>query len=136
MKPDEEAFLAAAEAALAALPGWVTGTFENIAFIVEDFPAAAILEEMGIPSPYGLLGLYSGTPISGRGAGYGYGNLPDVIHLYRQPILAYAAGQKMDWRRCVQHVVVHEVGHYLGLSDAQMMAIEADQDGPGAVTED
>lgn len=136
MKADDEAFLAAAEAALAALPDWVTGTFENIAFIVEDLPSADTLAKMHISSPYGLLGLYAGTPISGRGAGYGYGNLPDVIHLYRQPILAYAAEQKMDWRRCVQHVVVHEVGHYLGLSDAQMMAIEADQDDREAVTED
>ncbi|MHB0887278.1 metallopeptidase family protein [Acidithiobacillus sp.] len=136
MEEDNETFLAAAEAALAALPDWVTGAFENIAFIVEDFPDAATREETGISGAYGLLGLYRGTPISGRGAGYGYGNLPDVIHLYREPILAYAAERKMDWRRCVQHVVVHEVGHYLGLSDAQMMAIEGDQDGREALTED
>ena len=127
-EPSEEDFIQAAEDALAELPAWVRDALENIAFVVEPFPDREVQREMGLESPYDLLGLYQGTPISERGGSYGYGNLPDLIHLYRRPILAFCAVEGIDWRHGVRHVVVHEIGHYLGLSDEEMEAMEKGED--------
>ncbi|MEW6612796.1 MAG: metallopeptidase family protein [Pseudomonadota bacterium] len=120
----EALFLDEAEEAVAALPDWVQAQMSNVAFFVEAYPSAEVQASLGVEDPYDLLGLYTGTPLPDRGGQYGYGNLPDAIYLYREPILAYCEETGEDLRHCVRHVVVHEVGHYLGLSDAEMEAIE------------
>lgn len=118
-------FVDAAEDAVATLPAWVQKELENIIFVVEAFPDTDIQVQMATESPYDLLGLYTGTPLPMRAAYYGFGNLPDTVHLFREPILAYCEETGVTLADCVRHVVVHEVGHYLGLSDADMEEIES-----------
>ena len=121
----DQAFSDSADMAVAALPDWVRRELENIIFVVDAFPDPDIQAQFATQSPYDLLGLYTGTPLPMRAAYYGFGNLPDVIHLYREPILAYCEETGVTLADCVRHVVIHEVGHYLGLSDADMEEIES-----------
>lgn len=118
-------FIDAAEDAVTTLPAWVQKELENIIFVVEAFPDTDIQVQMATESPYDLLGLYTGTPLPMRAAYYGFGNLPDTVHLFREPILAYCEENDIPLAQCVRHVVVHEVGHYLGLSDEDMEEIES-----------
>jgi predicted Zn-dependent protease with MMP-like domain len=118
-------FERAVEDAIAALPEDFRARLENVAFMVDPFPDEETLDEMECEGPYDLLGLYRGWPITERGTDY-QGALPDTIHLYREPILAYCADTGEDVVDCIAETVIHEVGHYYGLSDAEMDAIEAE----------
>lgn len=120
-------FQAITEAVIRTLPPWVRQRLHNLAIFVTDFADDAVLRDMGIADPYDLLGLYTGTPLPERGAQYGYGNLPDVIHLYREPILAHCQDSGDSLKSAIRHLVIHEIGHYFGFSDAQMAALQ-DQD--------
>jgi predicted Zn-dependent protease with MMP-like domain len=118
-------FERAVEDAIDALPEDFRSRLENVAFMVDPFPDAETLDEMACEGPYDLLGLYRGWPITERGVDY-QGALPDTIHLYREPILAYCADTGEDVVDCIVDTVIHEVGHYYGLSDDEMEAIEAE----------
>jgi predicted Zn-dependent protease with MMP-like domain len=120
----DAAFDRAVEQAVAALPDDFKARLENVAFMVEPFPDADTLHEMECESPYDLLGLYRGWPLTERGTDYA-GALPDTIHLYQRPILAYCKQTGEDVVDCIVETVIHEVGHYYGLSDEEMEAIEA-----------
>lgn len=115
-------FQALAEAAYAALPANFVAAIDNVVVLTDDYPDADVLQEMQAKSPFDLLGLYQGWPLPERGSGYG-GHPPDVIHLYRQPILAYCREHGENVARCVRHVLIHEIGHYFGFSDTEMEAI-------------
>lgn len=115
-----------AEEELARLPRQFLDAIENLVIAVDDFADAETLAELQIDTPYGLLGLYQGWPLPERGASYG-GQLPDMVHLYRQPILAHCAETDEEVRHCIRHVLIHEIGHYFGFSDAQMEAIECQE---------
>ncbi|MDX8410661.1 MAG: metallopeptidase family protein [Mariprofundaceae bacterium] len=117
-----EEFRQCAEDTYAALPEHFLRAIHNVAVITEDEPGDDILQQMECER-HDLLGLYQGWPLPERGASYG-GSLPDMIHLYRLPILAYCATTGEDVRHCVRHVMVHEIGHYFGFSDEAMEAIE------------
>ena len=121
-----ERFAAEAERVVASLPPWFRERVENVAFFVAEWPPAEVLREMGIDDPQGLLGLYRGVPLPDRGggAGYGHGELPDTIHLYRQPILAWCAEEGEDVAACIRDTVLHELGHYLGLDDEALERLE------------
>jgi predicted Zn-dependent protease with MMP-like domain len=110
-----------ARAALDRLPEPFAEHLAGVLLIVEDFAEDRILAEMGIESPFDLSGLYSGRPI---GVPAQTGDMPATIHLYRRPILDEwcESGEALD--HLVAHVVVHEVGHHFGLSDADMHALE------------
>jgi predicted Zn-dependent protease with MMP-like domain len=110
-----------ARAALDRLPTPFAERLSGVLLIVEDFAEDRILAEMGIESPFDLSGLYSGRPI---GEPAQTGDTPATIHLYRRPILDEwcETGEALD--HLVAHVVVHEVGHHFGLSDADMHALE------------
>jgi predicted Zn-dependent protease with MMP-like domain len=118
-------FERAVEDAIDALPEDFRSRLENVAFMVDAYPDAETLDEMECEGPYDLLGLYRGWPITERGVDY-QGALPDTIHLYREPILAYCADTGEDVVDCIVDTVIHEVGHYYGLSDDEMEAIEAE----------
>lgn len=118
-----EAFQQIAEEELASLPVHFLDAIENVVIAVDEFADAETLAEMKIDDPFGLLGLYQGWPLPERGSSYG-GQLPDMIHLYRQPILAVCAETGEELRHCIRHVLVHEIGHYFGFSDEEMEAIE------------
>lgn len=121
MPPSLNDIEALARATLARLPEPFAAHLAGVLLIVEDFADDAILAEMGIESPFDLSGLYSGRPI---GEPAQTGDAPTTIHLYHRPILDEwcETGEALD--HLVAHVVVHEVGHHFGLSDADMHALE------------
>ena len=91
---------------------------------VDDFPADDVLDDLGAESPYDILGLYQGVSIAGRENALPAS--PDMIFLYRRPILDYWAEYEESLGFLITHVLVHEIGHHFGLSDADMETIEAD----------
>ena len=92
---------------------------------VEDFPDDETLAEMGLDSPFDLLGLFRGIGLAQDSAVPQTGQFPNMIWLYRRPILDYWAEHEETLGHLVTHVLVHEIGHHFGLSDDDMEAIEA-----------
>jgi predicted Zn-dependent protease with MMP-like domain len=91
---------------------------------VEDFPTDEVLDHMGIESPFDLLGLFQGIGLPFRSEAVS-GAMPNMIWLYRRPILDYWVEHEDPLGAVIAHVLVHEIGHHFGLSDADMEAIEA-----------
>jgi len=118
-----EEFCLVAEQALNDLPEHFRLAMENVVIVVEDFPAIEILQQMSARSSFELLGLYEGRPLTEREA-ISSGAVPDMIYLYRKPILAMCAETGESINHCIRHVLIHEIGHYFGYSDAAMEAIE------------
>ncbi len=94
----------------------------NLAIVVEDEPSDALLEEMEIEPPDSLFGLYQGTPLTERTWGYG-NTLPDRITLYQGPI-EDASESDDDLVVCIGETLIHELGHYFGLSEEEIEEIE------------
>ena len=91
---------------------------------VDDFPGDDVLEEMQAETEFDLLGLFSGTGLPFRSESAS-GQMPNMIWLYRRPILDYWAEHDETLGAIVRHVLIHEIGHHFGLSDDDMAAIEA-----------
>jgi len=91
---------------------------------VDDFPSDEVLDTMGAESEFDLLGLFHGVGLPFRAESSPV-QMPNMIWLYRRPILDYWAEHEETLGAIVQHVLVHEIGHHFGLSDADMEAIEA-----------
>lgn len=121
--PDLAAIETLALAALERLPAEFRAHLGDVVIRVEDFADDATLDQMGIADPFELTGLYSGRPL-GEKSSMESGALPDMIHLYRRPILDEWAETGVSLEALVTHVLVHEVGHHFGLSDADMHALE------------
>ena len=95
----------------------------NVAVVVEDYPEPELLEEMEIAPPDTLYGLYQGTPLPERE--WAHGNvLPNRITIYRQPITE-DCGDDDDVIRAIGETVIHEFGHYFGLSEEEIEEIES-----------
>jgi predicted Zn-dependent protease with MMP-like domain len=109
----------------AALPEAFTAPCAGLAIRVLDFADDATLSEMGIESPFELAGLYRGAPLTARGAAPVTQHL-DMVFLYRRALLDWWAEDGMDFEDLVRHVLIHEIGHHYGLSDADMERIEAE----------
>lgn len=107
--------------AMERLPDAFRSYLAGVLLIVEDFADADILAEMGIEDPFELTGLYSGRPIGETAT---TGDMPATIHLYRRPLLEEWIETGVSLEALVVHVLVHEVGHHFGLSDADMHALE------------
>jgi predicted Zn-dependent protease with MMP-like domain len=117
-----ERFTRLVEEALQEIPRRFREAMKNVAVIVEDEPAPDILAEMEIDPPDSLFGLYQGTPLTERG--WGYGNaLPDRISIYQRPIEDECEDDE-DIRDCVAETVIHEFGHYFGMSEEEIEEIE------------
>jgi predicted Zn-dependent protease with MMP-like domain len=122
MKLTRKEFEDAVVLALKKLPKFLRKKMENVDLVVEDRASQEILDEMGLDSPFELLGLYQGTPLDRRG--FYYGNvLPDKITLFQIPIESLC-GNKEAIQEKIRDVVVHEVGHYFGLSDERLRELE------------
>lgn len=115
---------AIAEAALAALPAPFAGRLDGVVIRVDEFPDAETEREMGLESPFDILGLYRGISLD-RKSNLAVTQDVDMIFLYRRPILDYWCETGDDLIRVVRHVLVHEIGHHFGLSDEDMERIEA-----------
>ena len=108
--------------ALASIPREFRDAMKNIAIVVEDEPSRELLREMGIRPPGTLLGLYSGTPLTERGWDYG-NRLPDRIHIFQGPHEREAEDDN-DLVVAIGETLIHEIGHYFGMSEEQIEAIE------------
>jgi len=120
--------------AVTLIPARFRDAMQNLALVVEDEPSPDLLDEMDIEPPDSLYGLYQGTPLPERH--WGDGNaLPDRITIYQCPIEDDAEDDE-DVRDMVAETLIHEVGHYFGLSEEEIEAIEeqywrGDGDGEG-----
>jgi len=119
---DAEQFRLSAEKALNKLPAKFRLAMEHVVIVTEEFADDDVLRQMQADSPYDLLGLYEGRSDAGRDVSDS-GALPDMIHLYRQPILTACRESGESPEQCVADVLIHEVGHYFGFSDDDMAAI-------------
>ncbi len=115
---------ALAEAAFARLPDSFRKRCEGLVIRVVDFPDDETLDEMGAESEFDLLGLFRGRGLAHRGAVEETGELPNMIFLYRRPLLDFWCEGEDTLAAVVTHVLVHEIGHHFGLSDADMEGIE------------
>ena len=123
--PSLAEFEAIADAAYRRLPGRFRALTGDLLIRVEDFPTDEVLDAMRIESPFDLLGLYSGVDLA-RKSVMDIASLPDMVFLYRRPILDYWAEHEETLGHIVTHVLVHEIGHHFGLSDADMEHIESE----------
>jgi predicted Zn-dependent protease with MMP-like domain len=96
---------------------------EGLVIRVEDFAPDDVLDDLDIESEYDLMGLFQGVGLPFR-SGSAPVQLPNMIWLYRCPILEYWAERDETLGAVVAHVLVHEIGHHFGLSDGDMEAIE------------
>jgi predicted Zn-dependent protease with MMP-like domain len=109
--------------ALQSIPARFRKAIHNVAIVVEDEPSDALLEEMEIEPPDTLLGLYQGTPLTDRS--WDYGNaLPDQVTLFQGPIEREADGDREEAIVAIGETLIHELGHYFGLSEDEIEAIE------------
>ncbi len=95
---------------------------KNLAVVVEDEPGPELLAEMEIEPPDSLYGLYQGTPITERTWDFG-NQLPDRITIYQRPIVVDCVDED-DMRAVIGETLIHEVGHYFGLSEEEIEEIE------------
>ena len=123
--PSLAEFEAIADSAYRRLPGRFRALTGDLLIRVEDFPTDEVLDSLGIESPFDLLGLYSGVDLA-RKSVMDIASLPDMVFLYRRPILDYWAEHEETLGHIVTHVLVHEIGHHFGLSDADMEHIESE----------
>jgi len=122
--PDAEAIDALARAALARLPDAFRAYLDDVVLRVEEFADDETLDALGIDDPFRLSGLYRGRPVGDKSISDS-GALPDMIFLYRRALLDEWVEGGETLEALVTHVLVHEVGHHFGLSDADMHALEA-----------
>ena len=108
--------------ALASIPRRFRDAMTNLAIVVEDEPSRGLLEEMEIEPPDTLLGLYQGTPLTERHWDYG-NTLPDRILLFKGPLERESEDEE-DLVVAIGETLIHEIGHYFGLSEEQIEAIE------------
>ena len=114
-----------ADSAYRRLPQGFRALCTDLVIRIEDFATDEVLDSMGIDSPFDLLGLYSGVDLSHKSV-LDSGGLPDMVFLYRRAILDYWAEHEDTLEAIITHVLVHEIGHHFGLSDADMERIEAE----------
>ena len=122
MKLTRREFEEVVVSSLKRLPKYFKKKMENVDVVVEDRASQETLSEMGLRSPFELLGLYQGVPLDRRG--FYYGNvLPDKITLFQIPIESMCQ-TKEEIEEKVKEVVIHEVGHYFGLDDERLRELE------------
>ena len=114
---------ALAQAAVERLPEQFRRFLGPVLLRVEDFPDADVMREMNLETEFDILGLYQGRHVGMKGD-EPTGALPDIIFLYRRPLLEEWCESGDSLEALVSHVLVHEVGHHFGLSDADMERIE------------
>jgi predicted Zn-dependent protease with MMP-like domain len=123
--PDSEDLTAIAERAFSGLPERFRALCGALVIRVEDFPTNEVLDEMNLESPFDILGLFQGIGLPYDSAVPETGRMPNLVFLYRRPILDYWAEHEETLGAVVSHVLVHEIGHHFGLSDEDMERIEA-----------
>ena len=113
-----------AEASWQALPELFRRSVGRLVIRIEEWPSEDALAELGLTSPYDLLGLFRGVGMAHASVTYPTVE-PNMVFLYRRPILDYWAEHEESLGSLITHVLVHEIGHHFGLSDEDMARIEA-----------
>ena len=121
--PDLETIEAMARATVADLPERFAAPARGVMIRVEDFPDSETEEEMDLDSPFDLLGLYRGSSMLHKSVSDSTPQI-DLIFLYRRPILDLWCESSDDLLSIVRHVLIHEIGHHFGFSDADMERLE------------
>ncbi|MBU1175720.1 MAG: metallopeptidase family protein [Alphaproteobacteria bacterium] len=125
--PGLDVFEQMAQAAFDALPAHFRQLTGDVLFAVADFPEDDMLDDLGLESPFDLLGLFEGAGMTEMGDTPQTGTLPNRVYLFRRPILDFWAEEEDETLGdIVTHVLVHEIGHHFGYSDEDMEAIEAE----------
>jgi predicted Zn-dependent protease with MMP-like domain len=109
------------------LPGKFRALCAGVVIQVDDFPSEEVLDELKAETEFDLLGLFQGTGLPFRSESSPM-QMPNMIWLYRRPILDYWAEHDETLGAIIKHVLVHEIGHHFGLSDDDMAAIEGAAD--------
>lgn len=117
-----EYFRALVAEAIDSIPPRFARHIKNLAIVIEDQPSHDLLADMGIEPPDTLLGLYQGTPLPERRWDHAF-DLPDRVLLFQQPIEDDAA-EDGDIVGVIGETLIHELGHYFGMSEDEIMAIE------------
>jgi predicted Zn-dependent protease with MMP-like domain len=112
-----------AREALTLLPAELKQFTTDVVLQVEEFPSDEVCEEMDLETPFDILGLYQGISLADKRIDSS-GTLPDMVFLYRRPILDYWCESGENLADVVRHVMIHEIGHHFGFSDETMEAIE------------
>ncbi|MFB3134642.1 MAG: metallopeptidase family protein [Rhodospirillales bacterium] len=112
-----------ARTALKTIPEKLRRHVRGVAIRIEEFPDAETEREMGLESPFDLLGLYRGVSLDRKSVSDTPTDV-DMIFLYRRPILDYWCETGEDLTHVIRHVLIHEIGHHFGLSDEDMERIE------------
>jgi len=106
------------------IPAVLRDRTDGILFRVEEFPDEEICRDMKLESPFELMGLYQGVDLTRKSLSDPSPD-PDMVFLYRRPILDYWCETGEDLDHLVRHVLIHEIGHHFGFSDDDMEALEA-----------
>lgn len=122
--PDLADMEAMAHEMFALLPEEFRKLCEGVIIRVDDFPTNEVLDELQAETEFDLLGLFQGVGLPFQSQEMS-GQMPNMVWLYRRPILDYWAEHDETLGHIVRHVLVHEIGHHFGLSDDDMEAIEA-----------
>lgn len=112
-----------AEEVMRRLPEPIFVHTRDVIIRVEDFPSDEIMEMMELETPFDLLGLYHGVDLPERSV-QDVGRLPDLVYLYRRPILDEWCESGNSLGHIVRHVLIHEIGHHFGFSDEDMEKLE------------
>ena len=118
-----EQFQRLVQEAVMLIPKRFRREMKNLALVVEDTPSPELLAEMEIEPPDSLLGLYQGVPLPERTWAFG-NSLPDRITIFQQPIEEDCDGDEDEVRAVIGETLIHEVGHYFGMSEEEIEEIE------------
>ena len=121
--PSADEIEAIARHVLDSLPQPFAASLGDVVLLVEEFADAATLRQMGLDNPFELSGLYEGVPLTERSVEQS-GTLPETVRLFRRPILDEWCEGRDTLEHLVAHVLIHEIGHHFGFSDADMHALE------------
>ena len=121
--PSLDEFEELATAALESLPQPFRDLVRDVRCYVAEFAEEDVLDELGIESEFDLMGLFTGIGLAQEGITQ-TGRMPNIVYLYRRPILDYWAEHEETLGAVVTHVLIHEMGHHFGFSDADMEALE------------
>ena len=123
MASNEEVFDTMVQQAFEELPTEYREACKDLTIRTEPLAGSQIMSALQLESPYQLLGLYHGINLAKKST-FDVQMLPNEVIIYREAILAYAAARGHRLQDVVRHVLVHEIGHHFGFSDADMEAIE------------
>jgi len=123
--PSEDELREIAAAVLATIPEMLRRQAGNVVVQVTDFADDEVLDDMGLDSPFDLMGLYQGVAMTERSVSQPAPE-PDMVYLYRRPLLDYWCETGADLAEVVRYVLIHEIGHHFGYSDEEMDELQGE----------